>query len=245
MGVTSYKEENFTTTGVDNQLNWKVLTPLAKIEISQTVLMIPTVRGISSDYALLIGTLLKNGRRVVTLDMAGCGENAHIAGIDFNQLICLFVKISETVQLKYAGSFVIFGSSIGGIIALSLFALVKNIDFIVSEGASVDINSGLKKVFDNEVEIVKDYYVSCFDSAVQYALSHSTTTKTKILLTWGARDFFVNKFERERVVDLFLNRTIKPSVIQVPNGGHFLQIGFPMSNAEINKYLTSIIEFLS
>jgi hypothetical protein len=245
VGVVDYSVEDFTLpVSRGKRLAGKFLYPISDGP-QRTIVLLPPMKGLWTDYALLLGILLRNGFTVAVFDGHGHGENVGLVAPAFRQYLDDFKSVASYVRECSQCDIGIVGCSLGGIMSLILASTVPGLTAVVAEGVSISRGVGVTNLIKAEHPLVSNYYGEILSSAGRMLVGLQFSDEIKAMLAWGERDPVVHLEDQRKTIEFFQSRIHHMAVRHVAGGAHFLPFGFPMQQPVVEEYLQSISQFFT
>ncbi|HWF44307.1 MAG TPA: alpha/beta fold hydrolase [Candidatus Kapabacteria bacterium] len=239
-GIATYTSKPFNLPATrGKRIAGKFIIPDRTAE-PRTIVLLPPMKGLWTDYSLLVGVLLQRGFTVVVFDGHGHGENIGLIAPSFSEYFEDFKTVTSYARDCAQANIGIVGCSLGGMMALNITSSVPGVIAVVAEGVSIASGVGIANLIRAEHPLVSNYYGGLLSASGRMLKRATLAQDVQVLLAWGERDPVVHKEERRKTLEFLQSRMSKLSWREVSNGAHFLPFGFPMQPAVIGEYLNYI-----
>lgn len=150
-------------------------------------------------------------------------------------------KILKTDSLDV----VVYGVSLGGVIALNLAGNYPEIKALVLEGIPYDLNKASKIAFGKTiVEIISKEDLKKIENFTLPTLIKKINPKTSILALWSLSDKFVSKDEIDSLIFLFKEKLNRFDYYLINKKAHHFRFVYPLTRVEYDSLNNLIVDFI-
>jgi pimeloyl-ACP methyl ester carboxylesterase len=234
-----------------DSLNLEVWYPASKrADSSQLLLFIPGFRDQPLELYPLAIAGTQRGFIAAILCPRGADINKNVPfdyGIfqlqDAQDALRAYQKDGNLQQLKVA----VFGCSLGSAVALELTVSDDRVRTAALESIMPDLTVTSKKLLNGEEQdslttLASKNNININDFNPGTVIQHPFSKP--LFIVWGANDKLVTEEERNALRTTIEKKSLPATFEVVPDVGHLLRYGFPLSQQETMKLNDKIISFL-
>lgn len=198
-----------------------------------------------SMYPLAID-IVQKGLPVLFISMRGTNRNTHMAttlGLvdiaDISDILSAYIQFMNTTTIRAA----IFGTSLGGVVALNAGVSDERIVAIVCEGIWYNTEKAVGSFLKDSQRMLYEEDKAIYHEKQPTSVFSAPINKPVFLL-WGSNDKMTTPEEMQKIVELARSQRTAVQYDIVENGGHSMRYGFPLSQDEAISVNQSISDFM-
>lgn len=142
----------------------------------------------------------------------------------------------------------VFGASLGSVAALYLAINDQMITSAVLESIMPDISSTAKKILsgseEQQVQELLEREDMRFENYNPERIIRDFPSQKRLLVIWGENDKLISAEDRNKLRELIGNYIPSAEFEVMPEAGHLLRFGFPLSQREATRLNQKIVSFL-
>lgn len=163
---------------------------------------------------------------------------------DAGNAIRKYIFRHQLLDVKVA----VFGSSLGSFSALNLAAEYPAVKGAVVEGLSPDLDKAMRASMSDKDRIETESMLRQNGLSVDQISPEKTIARlhgAPVYMIWGSRDEQIPSVDRERLKEAAKRGDVKGHFEEIPEGGHNLRYGFPLSQTQANELNERIAGYLA